>query len=101
MDVLKMKIYEDTSFSLSIIEFQRIVSMLLALDTKSLSKAVELRGKDGNSSSIAYGNSESMTRFNVWSPDYKTKKRGLETLLNSMNQVLLTAYIKPKDVWGQ
>ena len=92
---------KDTTFFVPIAEFDVIESLLLAVNSQDVSKSLGMQGHDGNTSEVEFGNVDNTIKYKVWSVTYGTKKRGLETLLKSMNQILLTAHIKPKDIWRQ
>lgn len=91
----------DTTFAISVLQLDKIGSMLLSLDEEKIQKSLDAtEGEDGTSGYLMFKRGEKYVRYDIWSPDYQTKKRGLETLFKTINQILVTALIEPKDVWN-
>lgn len=90
----------DTSFVISVLQLDVIENMLLSLSEEQIQKSLNAtEGADGTSSYLMFKSGERYVRYDIWSPDYQTKKRGLEGLFKTINQILTTGLIKPKDVW--
>lgn len=91
----------DTTFAISVSQLDLIENMLLSLDEEQLKKSLDtVDGCDGTTSYLIFKKRGKYVRFDIWSADYQTKKRGLGELLKAINQILTTGLIKPKHVWN-
>jgi hypothetical protein len=91
----------DTTYSISVLQLDVIENMLLSLDEEQVQKSLEAtEGTDGTSSYLVFKRGDKYIRYDIWTPNYRTKKRGLEELLRTINQILTTGLIEPKDVWN-
>ena len=97
----RFSVENDTTYFISIEEFNAIGNLLLSVKTEEVSKSLDFAGHDGNTSEVEFGSLSNTIKYKVWSVTYHTKERGLETLLKAMNQILVQAQIKPKNVWKQ
>ncbi len=78
--------------------FNRIVDKLKRFDEMDLTEALPLGGKDGTRCAISFGTRERTISYNCWSPDYKTKERGLMEYYNVCAELIKLARLKIDDV---
>lgn len=98
---VKQENMSDSTFAISVSQFDRIENLLFSLDEKKVQMSLAAtEGTDGTSGYLMFRAGDKHVRYDLWSPDHQTKKRGLESLLKAIDQILLTGLIEPKDVWN-
>ncbi|MBI1288906.1 MAG: hypothetical protein GC178_15165 [Flavobacteriales bacterium] len=90
----------DTIFSIPESEFGVIENLLLQLDHDHLKVELAESGLYGTSGNLQVKIGDDYIYYDIWSPDYETRERGLEGLFRAINQILVTGLINPSDVWN-
>jgi hypothetical protein len=86
------------SFELSLIEFNKVVAAIKKINCSDIVNNLGNSGFDGTDCEIVMGGLRSSISYNVWSPNYDTKERNLQSFLEACKLILLTAKLDPNKI---
>ncbi len=86
------------SFELTLTEFEKVVAAVKKINCTDIAKGLGFSGFDGTVCEIEIGGIGSGITYKVWSPDYGTKERSLQSFLDACTLILVTAKLDPKSI---
>lgn len=89
----------DTSFAISMDKFNSLINSVKSISCENIVKEVGSSGLDGTTCEIKFGDYGSSISYEIWSPDYDTKKRNLTDFLNACTLIVETAGLNPKEIF--
>ena len=89
----------DTTFNLEKIEFDKIVVAVKKINCGDISNGLNFTGLDGTTCMISYGGISTGISYEVWTPNYDTKKRNLEDYMEACKLILMKAKLNPKEIF--
>ena len=87
----------DTSYSVSSNDFFKIENAVTKISSVDI-EAAQLRGLDGVTCTIEFGQDRNLTSFTIWSPDSNTKERKLRMFLRACKLLLRTAKLNDRKI---
>jgi len=88
----------DYSFELTLTEFEKVVAAVKKINCSDIANDLGSGGLDGTVCKIEIGGIGNGITYKVWSPDYDTKERSLQSFLDACKLILLTAKLDPKKI---
>ena len=85
----------DTAHSLTVDQYNAIVSSINSIDSNDVARASQTRGRDGTTCTIECDPPLTPIHYVVWSPDINTKERGSTQFLATCKLILTAAKLKP------
>jgi hypothetical protein len=85
-------------FKIDIKTFEKLSKKLVAIKTIELDKG---EGFDGTKSVIEFGNGSQNLKYNVWTPESNTDKRGLNYFLDCCKELILLGKLDPKEIFRE
>ncbi|MEW7290118.1 hypothetical protein [Aquimarina sp. 2304DJ70-9] len=90
--------YSSHIYELTFNEFDNIVNSIVKIQPTEISRLFPENAVDGYSCSIEFGGYSSSITYNVWSPSFKTKKRGIQSFLESCKLILSAAGVNSRKI---
>lgn len=88
----------DTSFLIDRTEFQKIIGLIKNISANEIFSQ-ETLGDDGSTCRICFGTHQNYVSYSVWSPDYNTKERRLESFMLAFKTIIELAKIDPENIF--
>lgn len=91
--------YIDTSYIISHDEFSELTNALLPLGKIDLDKAFRIKGVDGSTFILEFGNTVSSISYKFWTPNAYPNERGLSDFLKICEKILIVGKLDPLGVF--
>ncbi|WP_162127680.1 hypothetical protein [Flavobacterium phycosphaerae] len=85
-------------FKVDLKTFEKLTKKLVPLQTIELDKGM---GFDGTNSEIEFGNGNKNFKYNAWTPELNTDKRGLNYFLDCCKELILLGKLDPKEIFRE
>ena len=89
----------DTSYLITKEEFKTLKDLAYSISVEDIKKAMTGVGTDGTLCRLGYGDFQNKIIYQVWTPDYNTKERGLEKYMEACEMMLKMAGFKPRKIF--
>lgn len=86
----------NNKFEIDLKTFEELSNKIVTLQTMNFQ---DDNGADGNTCIIEFKNGNQNFKYNVWTPDYNTEKRGLTYFLEQCNELILLGKLDPKEIF--
>jgi hypothetical protein len=88
----------DTTFMLSKHELDILIQSLNKIKSSDIISKLDFIGFDGTSYAIEFGSFDNTVKYKVWSPDYNTIERNLQSFLETCKFFITTAKLNLNDI---
>ncbi|MEX6689710.1 hypothetical protein QTN47_19550 [Danxiaibacter flavus] len=92
---------KDYSFNISKAEYDQVILSIQKISAWAIIGGADFTGYDGTSWQIEFGNSDNAVKYSVWSADYQTEARQLQSFVNACILIIQTAKLDPKEIFKQ
>ena len=86
----------DTTYRINKQQFKTLKETVQSISLEDMKKAMLGSGTDGTLCELGFGDRQNKVTFQVWTPDYDIKERGLEKYMEACEMMLKMAKFKPK-----
>ena len=88
----------DTTYSLAPAEFERLEAMVKTVQTEEFINSMIGMGDDGTLWKLTFGDLQNTISYQVWTPHYETKERGLRTFIDVCTYMMKLAKLNHKKI---
>lgn len=92
---------KDYSFHISEAEYQKVIISIQRISAWAIIGGADFTGFDGTSWKIEYGNNDNAVTYSVWSAEYQTESRHLQSFVDACTLIIQTAKLDPKEIFKQ
>ena len=89
----------DTTYKVNKQQFKALKEIVQSISLEDMKKAMRGGGTDGTLCELGFGDWQNKIIFQVWTPNYDTKERGLEKYMEACEMMLRMVKFKPRKVF--
>lgn len=89
----------DTVYTITKKEFDTLKELVYSISVDDIKKAMIGTGTDGTMCKLGFGDWQNKIIYQVWTPNYNTKERGLDQYMKACEMILKMAKFKPRKIF--
>lgn len=95
----KSEVFIDSTYNLKLQNFEKFAQAALGLKSETFLPNINFKGlRGGKQTEIEFGNEYNSITYKVWSPFVETKKRQLDTYINTCKLFIKAGKLNVKDL---
>jgi hypothetical protein len=92
---------KDYSFNITKAEYDQVIMSIQKISARAIIGGADFTGYDGTSWEIEFGNSDNAVIYRVWTAEYQTETRQLQSFVDACIFIIKTAKLDPKKIYKQ